>query len=537
MHTLPAVTPDVLYAALAAGRVGVWTLDTSTGCSEWSEAMARLHGVDGLCGAAGDVFEAVESCDRAAIDEAVAHAPDLDEPLAVEYRLLLPDGRTRWLSAIVCTATGAQPDSVAVCVFATDVTERKEHDLAAARRRTSIEGLHWVNRAIIAGQGLGDTADALVHSASDVLGATAGILVYAAPDDNGGSLARAVAGIPESDAGAPRRLDWPEGIVGVDDVITVDDVSSAGVGDFLVSVGFPPETVRACGSALLVPIGSAARLGAMCFIREDVGYFSTHDAELASAIGSTAKAAIESAQRYEEQRLAARTFQQHLLPQHDVEIAGVELCTKYHPGRDGLDVGGDWFDVIDLGGRIGLAVGDVCGHGLVAAAHMGQLRYSFRALVRASSTPEKAFGVLNRIALDLHTTATVAYVELDVHTGACAIWRCGHLPPVIASAGGGTARWLGELGDGGPMLGFVDDVTCRPIRTNLDRGDVLLLYTDGLVERRGELIDDGLDRLAAALADSLPIEVLDDRCGALYQALARMGPDADDIAMVAARRH
>ncbi len=96
--------------------------------------------------------------------------------------------------------------------------------------------------------------------------------------------------------------------------------------------------------------------------------------------------ASENARRHEEPRLAAVLFQRQLLPTADVDIDRLELCIRYHPGRDGLDVGGDWYDVIQLDDRrIGLAVGDVCGHGLVAAAHMGQFRYSFRALIQAAA--------------------------------------------------------------------------------------------------------------------------------------------------------
>ena len=329
-------------------------------------------------------------------------------------------------------------------------------------------------------------------------------------------------------------FDWPAS--GSDLPLIVETTDAKGAVDLLGRFGLPDDVIADARSVILIPIGRDAALGAMCFTREDAGYFTARDADLARSIGSTAAAAIHNAQRDEEQRVAARTLQGHLLPTAPVDIAGAEVCTQYHPGRNGLEVGGDWFDVIDLGGRLGLAVGDVCGHGLAAAAHMGQLRYSFRALVQAATPAEEALHVLNGIALELGTTATVAYTEVDLAGGACAVWRCGHLPPAVSDGDDGSVRWIGALGDGGPMLGFLDRIVVPPIRTNLDRGDVLLLYTDGLVERRGEAIDDGLERLARALVESLPVEVLDDRCAGLFDALSVVAPDADDVALVAVRR-
>lgn len=536
MHTLSCVTPDVLHGALDAGGVGVWLYDRAGEHAEWSEAMARMHGIAHRTGPAVAVFERVVPDDRRGIDEAVAHAADLVEPVAIEYRVDVPGGGVRWISTTVSSYFGGNSGSVVISAIATDITDRKELELSTSRRRAMVEGLQWVSQAIIAGQGLADTAAALLESASDVLGASSGVMVYrAASDDDADVVDRASTGFTMAEP-SPDRFVWPT-ITGTTDGATVigDAAAFDGVTELLQSFGFPDELISDAGSVLLVPIGRTQLVGVMCFVRDDVGYFDD-DADLASAIGSTAAAAIESAHRYEQQRIAAKTFQQHLLPAADLEIEGIELCTQYHPGRDGLDVGGDWFDVLDLGDRVGLAVGDVCGHGLQAAAHMGQLRYSFRALMQLTPDAEAALGVLNDTALELGTTATVAYVELDKGTGACEVWRCGHPPPVVAAADGSAARWLGELGDGGPMLGFVDRISCDPILVDLPVGDVLLLYTDGLVERREEAIDIGLDRLASALADTMPIDDLRERCVALHEVLDVAHPDADDVALVAVRR-
>lgn len=542
MHTLPIVTPDLLSRALAAGGVGIWFFDPADGSAEWTERMAVLHDVSGGAGGRTDLFAHVEPEDRRGLDEAIAHAPSLSEPSTVLYRVRPEAGGQRWVSAVVsATDSGAGAEAITrtgatvVSVLASDITERKEHDLAAEERRTRIEGLHWVAKAAIAGQGIDDTAVALVEAASAVLGASIGVLVYAVPDDNGGSLQHAVTGVAGSTSLPSRAFDWPDAS-GSDLPLIVEATDAEAASDLLGRFGLPDQAVADVRSMILIPIGPGASLGAMCFTREDPGYFTDRDADLARSIGSTVAVAIHNAQRHEEQRVTAGTLQEHLLPTAPVDIAGAEVCTQYHPGRDGLDVGGDWFDVIDLGGRLGLAVGDVCGHGLAAAAHMGQLRFSFRALVQAATPAEEALHVLNGIALELGTTATVAYAEIDLASGACAVWRCGHLPPAVSDGDDGAVRWIGGLDEGGPMLGFLDRIDVAPIRTNIDRRDVLLLYTDGLVERRGEAIDDGLDRLARALTESLPVEVLDDRCAGLFDTLSVGAPDADDVAMVAVRR-
>ena len=495
--------------------------------------MAALHGVTDEAGAAADLFVHVDPADRPGIDEAVAHAPHVDEAIRFEYRVVPPGAEARWVAVSISSTT--DDGTSVVTALATDVSARKAVELSTSRRRARVEGLQWVSQAIIAGDGLRATAAGLVDSSADVLGATAGVMLYPAPGEDGDSLAMVCTGFDRAEGRLPGSA-WPTVVGPAAGVVVVGDVPARpGIQDLLVTFGFPTEVAAEAGSALLVPIGEDAAAGALCFVRDEVGYFSDTDVELATAIGSTSAAALENARRHERDRLAAETFQQALLPAPRTGIDGFDLCTQYRPGRDGVDVGGDWFDVLDLGDRVGFAVGDVCGHGLTAAAHMGELRYSFRALMHLTPDVEAALGVLNDIALDLRTTATVAYAEVDRATGACRVWRCGHPPPVVA-ARDGSVRWLGGLRDGGPMLGFVPSVSCAPIDGRLGDGEVLLLYTDGLVERREEAIDVGLERLGRALGETVEVDDLVERCGALTDALALPGPRADDVALVAARR-
>jgi GAF domain-containing protein len=531
-----------LALALAAGELGVWNLDVRSGRAKWSTRMAELHSVRSTAGGAASVFASLHPDDTAAVGQVLERARGTDEPQTVEYRVRDIDRGTTWVSTRVTRVRmdGGPPTLTAVSA---EITESKRAELSLQRRRAAVEGLQWVSQAIIAGRELTDTAMAVAHAATGVLGAEIGVVIYEQPGDVRSELAWAVSGLP---GGAPPG-EPPRGL----DISSVARSTPAGV-DLVPDLRAAPATtavIRSLGlpvdvdvdslrSAMVVPVGGehGRPRGLMVFGHRDPSYFTEDDARLAASIGSITGVAIENARRHEEQRLAALLFQRQLLPREDVDIEGAESCIRYHPGRDGLDVGGDWYDVIRLGEhRVGLAVGDVCGHGLLAASHMGQFRYSFRALISASAGPEEAFQVLNRLALDdLGTTATVAYVELDLRTGACATWCCGHLPPIIASADGDAVRFVSGEATVCPMLGFVDELSVSPVRTTLEPGELLLLYTDGLVERRGESIDEGLARLQAGFAGRSGD--LGRLCEELYRELAVTGSDADDTVLVALRR-
>ncbi len=528
-----------LALALDAGELGVWTLDVRSGAAEWSARMAELHGVDVLSGGAETLFGGVVADDRAAVGHVLERARSMDETQTVAYRVRDAERGTSWISTRVTRvrANGGPPVLSAV---SSDVTEQKRAEISLQRRRAAVEGLQWVSQAIIAGRQLTDTAIAVANAATGVLGADIGIVLYPEPGEVGSELAWAVSGLPGEVElpPPPRHVDVNSVANTATGVEVVRELSrNPPVRRFIESLELPihPGLLR---SALLVPVGGdrGRPLGLMLFGHADRGYFTEDDARLAASIGSSTGVAIENARRHEEQRLAAVAFQRQLLPAPELNVPDLELCVRYHPGRDGLDVGGDWYDVIDLGdGRVGLAVGDVCGHGLRAAAHMGQFRYSFRALLQSSSTPEEAFSVLNRMALqELATTVTIAYVEIEAATGACRTWCCGHLPPVISSQHGQEVRWVDDTNARGPMLGFLDDVRVSPIEATLAPGELLLLYTDGLVERRGEPIDRGMERLAAAFEGRSP--ALDEICDELHTLLAVAGPDADDTVLLGVRR-
>jgi hypothetical protein len=196
-----------------------------------------------------------------------------------------------------------------------------------------------------------------------------------------------------------------------------------------------------------------------------------------------------------EQRTIALELQSSMLPDLP-EIDGIAIDAGYVPAQGGMSVGGDWYDVVDMGdGRVAVSVGDVAGHGLQSAAIMGQLRSAVRSLALARVGPADALGQLGRFIATLtgRPLATVIYGNVELATGRLTYAAAGHPPPVIVHEDGSTTFL--EAGRS-PLLG-VDDDRVRPEgEYTLTPGDTLIIYTDGLVERPDIPIDDGLANLA-----------------------------------------
>jgi len=256
---------------------------------------------------------------------------------------------------------------------------------------------------------------------------------------------------------------------------------------------------------------------------------TTAELSLASVLGSHLGQAIGRAQLFEDQRQIATAMQRSILGPVDL-LPGIVV--RYAPAELPLQVGGDWYDVIELrDGRLVLVVGDCVGHGLNAATVMGQLRSACRALVLHLEHPGKALDALDSFARRIDgaecTTVLCAMVDGDVVRYSSA----GHVPAVLVQPDG-RHRFLDE-GRSVPLATM--DVGSRPEATvDLEPGSTLFLYTDGLVERRNESLDAGFDRLAGTLVEHrhLDGEVLIDRA---MSELLPGGRHADDVAVVAYR--
>jgi serine phosphatase RsbU (regulator of sigma subunit) len=235
---------------------------------------------------------------------------------------------------------------------------------------------------------------------------------------------------------------------------------------------------------------------------------------------------------YVEQRSVAETLQQAILPDEVPVIPGMQIAVRYLPGVSGTEVGGDWYDVVPLGGgRFVFLVGDVSGRGVRAAATMASLHYASRAYALEGHPPAVILGQLTRTMdiADDGQFATVLCGLVDVSTHEVALASAGHLPPLLCAGDGAV---LAEAKPGSP-IGIRGGTAVEPtLLTTAARG-TLIAYTDGLVERRGETLDTGLNRLLQA-ATARCGSSLDDLLTSLVSELTGDSP-TDDIALIGLR--
>ncbi len=247
--------------------------------------------------------------------------------------------------------------------------------------------------------------------------------------------------------------------------------------------------------------------------------------------GRLEHAVAENQRLYAEQRTIAQTLQHSLLPDELPELPGAQASARYQPGERGIDVGGDWYDVIPLeDGRLLVVVGDVSGRGLRAATTMASLRFAIHAYAAENDPPETILAKLSKIlsVTSSGQLATVLCTVIDIRSHELTIASAGHLPPLLISDGHG--EFL-ESTVGLPV-GVEEDATYTPLTVAAPPAATFLAYTDGLVERRGEALDDGLARLRDAATDNqatLP-ELLDRVLNEMHS-----GQSEDDTAIVGLR--
>jgi sigma-B regulation protein RsbU (phosphoserine phosphatase) len=256
--------------------------------------------------------------------------------------------------------------------------------------------------------------------------------------------------------------------------------------------------------------------------------FTADDAALLQLAADRAALAVQSL-RSREDRAGAAALQRSLLPSALPVFTGVEAAARYVPGEG--QVGGDWYDMFPLpGDELGVVAGDVAGSGLAGAVVMGRMRSVLRAYALEYPDPAEVLGKLDQKMqyFEGEVMATVSYAVLDPASGQLRISSAGHFPPVIAAPGQRGA--LAEIAVDAPI--GVADAPRRHVTTlDLASGAVLCFFTDGLVERRGEPIDDGITRLCATVVPGSPENI----CISVMGALVGSEHPGDDIALLVLR--
>jgi serine phosphatase RsbU (regulator of sigma subunit) len=271
--------------------------------------------------------------------------------------------------------------------------------------------------------------------------------------------------------------------------------------------------------ALAILIGGLLFTLGVAFLAERLVRRRTQAEELAAA----------NRQLYQAQRGVAETLQQSLLPQHLAQSPGLQLAVRYLPGTEGIDVGGDWYDVVRVDdGRVFFTVGDVSGRGLQAAILMASLRNAINAYAHEGHEPGVVLAKVSRLVdvVKEGRFATVVCGRIELASRVLTMANAGHLNPALLDGDGGCTLVSTMVG---APLGVGEKYA--EVRVSIPPRATLVAYTDGLIERRGESIAVGLERLRQAIRANLPLEeMLDD----LLATLTPSGP-TDDVAVLGIR--
>ena len=287
-------------------------------------------------------------------------------------------------------------------------------------------------------------------------------------------------------------------------------------------------------SVISVPLRAGGRALGAISLASDVrrGPFTAADVETAEQLALQVSQVVDKAQRYEFEADTSHTLQANLLPPAPPTVPGLSVAVRYLAASRGVDIGGDFYDVAAMpGDTVAVAVGDVVGHDITAAATMGQLRAVYRALLVDRPEPS---AVIDRLQaswplLGLQRMATALFATLDPVSGRLRIASAGHPPPVLVVDGTASllpvqpSRMLGAP----PASSAVEWVGVLP------PGGTVLLYTDGLVERRTADLDEGLASLLSVVSE--PFSSPDELCERVLAAMAA-GYRDDDVALLALTR-
>ncbi|MFI8103180.1 SpoIIE family protein phosphatase [Streptomyces sp. NPDC086023] len=537
--------------------IGLALMDTDLRYVLVNPALERINGIPAAQHTGRRVRDTLPFLDIDRVERALREVLETGTPLLDQEAVgALPGdpGTEHAWSVSFYRLEGAQGRVLGVAISVVDVTERHRASREADRARRRLALIADASAKVGTTLEVRRTADELAEvtvpeladiTTVDVLDSVLSLRRLGTAD-SGPELFRALAvkaAYPTEALRAPDRT-GELAMYGADRIVTrcVHTarpvlVPRAGPGDLarIARNAEAAELLERAGvhSYLAVPlIARGEVLGTLGLIRaRNPLPFDEDDVVLASELASRAAVSIDNARWYQSVRNSAVTLQRSLLPGSPPPPAGLEIASRYRPAYASSEVGGDWYDVIRLADdKTALVVGDVMGSGIDAAATMGRLRTATCAFADLDLEPSQVLHHLDRITTGLeHYIATCLYAVHDPRDATCRIANAGHLPPALVPADG-PAR-LVAVPSGAPL--GVGGVPFETVTVPFSPGDLLVLYTDGLVETRHDAIDERMDALVALL-DGAQDRPLEETCDLLLDSL-RQADDLDDVALLIAR--
>jgi len=537
------------------GITGTWELDVVTGRVVYSDSLSELvAGIDfhGPVERFESWRDMIHPDDRPNLEKDLERALRADREYETEFRVRRASGSYGWLrSRAMITPVDESSKAVRLAGTFWDTTWDTDEDHAAldsmARVLSAVRAasaraalIDRLTRALTEAVTPRDVVDAVAENVLPAFNAS-GLLIC---EVQGGTM-RVTGGTGYSQdfidrlSGSPFPWDSPFGQV----LRTRAPVFFASAKEILAR--FPhvveyPFADDKDARAFLPLIASGRVIGAGVLGFDGPCHLSREERTLLTALSGLIAQALDRARLYDDAATRARELQRDLLPRELPELPCLSAAAHYRPAGYGAEIGGDWYDVIPLSSeRVALVIGDVMGHGISEAATMGRLRTAVRTLSDLDLPPDEILDRLNAIVGDLGEDyfATCLYGVYDPVSGVLSFASAGHPPPVLVRRDG-TAAYLTAAGN--PPLGAAappfDTMTAR-----LGDGDLLVLYTDGLVEAVDHDIDAGMAHLSgtltAALRDEpdMPLRLVRDNVTRAL--LPAQGPIADDAALLVLRTH
>jgi PAS domain S-box-containing protein len=476
---------------------------------------------------------------RAAFDERLESLRDQRSPVVIQIEVELQRRDGTVFPAEETIHRVAVGDDVVLSAFVRDLTERRRRQqereallseqaarAEAERVAEMVSGMQLVVDAALAHRTTHDILPDLVSRVRGVLGAD-GASIYLAEDDR--LSLRAASG--STNGRDEDALDFGEGFAGRVAAAREPLLSPDGQ---LADHGSPPANPEDDSLVGVPLVAGDGVTGVLVVFAAAPRRFTSDDLSLLRLAADRVALGIDRARVYEREHRIAETLQRSLLPDQLPRLPGLTVAARYLPAAAEAEVGGDWYDVIPMpGGRVGLVMGDVAGKGLAAASMVGRLRSALRAYALEGHDPATALEQLNRLLwTEAHENqmATLLYAIVDPADGSIRWVNAGHMPPMVVSEGE-PPRFLG--GPRSVPLGVLPFPGFEEVSSWVRPGSSVVLYTDGLVERPGVIIDEGMSMLARVVngAGSDP-EAL---CDHLLASLVPDGGAPDDVALLALR--